>query len=91
MLLILITGCGFIGRNLVHYLIENALVSKVIVVDKSLPQMAWLNKKHTAALEDVLVEYRSANLISAASCERAFEETDDFEFVINLVSMASKI
>lgn len=83
-------GCGFIGRNLLQYLVENMLVSKVIVVDKAMPQTSWLNKKHLALFENALVEYRSANLINMASCERAFAETEAFEFVINLVSLKVK-
>lgn len=71
---------------MVQYLVDNALVSKIIVVDKTMPQTAWLNQKHSAVFEDAIVEYRSANLINMVSCERAFEATDDVEFVINLVS-----
>lgn len=69
-----------------QYLVENVLVNKIIVVDKAMPQTSWFNHKHAAVFEDALVEYRSANLISMTSCERAFQGTEDFEFVINLVS-----
>lgn len=69
-----------------QYLVENMLVSKIIVVDKTMPQTSWMNKNHLALFEDAIVEYRSANLISMVSAERAFADTDGFEFVINLVS-----
>uniref|UniRef100_A0A8W8P4F6 3-beta hydroxysteroid dehydrogenase/isomerase domain-containing protein n=1 Tax=Magallana gigas TaxID=29159 RepID=A0A8W8P4F6_MAGGI len=39
-------GTGFIGRNLVTYLVQNDLVSKVRVADKVPPALAWLNQKH---------------------------------------------
>lgn len=58
-----ITGCGFIGRNIVDYLVTNHLVSALRVVDKVPPQTAWLNKHHQAIFEDPLVEFKSANLI----------------------------
>jgi len=57
------SGCGFIGRNLVHYLIESDLVSAIRVVDKVPPQTAWLNKIHHKAFDDPKVEFVSANLI----------------------------
>ncbi|KOB68761.1 UDP-galactose 4-epimerase, partial [Operophtera brumata] len=57
-------GCGFIGRNLVEYLITNDLVSGLRVVDKTPPQLAFLNPTHTKVFEDPRVEYKSANLIN---------------------------
>lgn len=57
-------GCGFIGRNLVEYLIENELVSYLRLVDKVPPQVAWLNPKHQKIFEHPLIEFRSANLIN---------------------------
>lgn len=59
-----ISGCGFIGRNLVEYLVVNDLVSGVRVVDKTPPQLAFLNPAHTKVFEDPRVEYKSANLIN---------------------------
>lgn len=57
-------GCGFIGRNLVEYLINNDLVSYLRVVDKTPPQLAFLNPVHSKIFEDPRVEYKSANLIN---------------------------
>lgn len=39
---ILSSGIGFIGRHLALYLHENNLASEVRLVDKVLPQLAWL-------------------------------------------------
>ncbi|XP_059054616.1 uncharacterized protein LOC131848699 [Achroia grisella] len=66
-------GCGFIGRNLVDYLITEDLVSGVRVVDKTPPQLAFLNPAHTKIFEDPRVEYKSANLINPASCAAALD------------------
>ncbi|KAM3956290.1 uncharacterized protein ACR2FA_009740 [Aphomia sociella] len=66
-------GCGFIGRNLVDYLISNDLVSGVRAVDKTPPQLAFLNPAHTKVFEDPRVEYKSANLINPASCAAALD------------------
>ncbi|XP_026330165.1 uncharacterized protein LOC113237749 [Hyposmocoma kahamanoa] len=69
-------GCGFIGRNLVEYLINNDLVSYLRVVDKTPPQLAFLNPVHSKIFEDPRVEYKSANLINPTSCESALDPGD---------------
>lgn len=60
----MIIGCGFIGRNLVEHLITNELVSELRVVDKTPPQMAYLNQTHEKIFNNPLVEFYSANLIN---------------------------
>lgn len=58
-------GCGFIGRHLVSYLVDNKLVSHVRVVDKVPPPMAWLSKNHQNAFDhSQIVEFKSANLLN---------------------------
>lgn len=80
---LLLGGVGFIGRNFVHYLISNDLVSKLYVVDKVIPQMAWLNAAHKESFSKV--EFRHANLINPKTVSSIFESSDDvkFDFVIN--------
>ncbi|CAG9120794.1 unnamed protein product [Plutella xylostella] len=73
---LILGGCGFIGRNLVHYLTSNELVSGIRVVDKTPPQLAFLNPTHSKAFEDPRVEYKSANLINPASCASALDPGD---------------
>ncbi|XP_023940966.1 uncharacterized protein LOC112047903 [Bicyclus anynana] len=81
---IVLGGCGFIGRNLVDYLITNDLVSGLRVVDKTPPQLAFLNPKHSKCFEDPRVEYRSANLINPTSCASALEPNgESWAFVAN--------
>ncbi|XP_071439469.1 uncharacterized protein [Hetaerina americana] len=77
-------GCGFIGRNLVEFLVDNDLVSSVTVVDKVPPQTAWLNRKHQEIFDSEKVTFKSANLIIPASCENAFlDEGNPIDFVVN--------
>ncbi|XP_013137726.1 PREDICTED: sterol-4-alpha-carboxylate 3-dehydrogenase, decarboxylating [Papilio polytes] len=81
---VVLGGCGFIGRNLVEYLISNDLVSELRVVDKTPPQLAFLNPTHTKIFEDPRVEYKSANLINPTSCATALNtDGEPWDVVVN--------
>ncbi|XP_047143812.1 uncharacterized protein LOC100209027 isoform X1 [Hydra vulgaris] len=80
-------GCGFIGRHLVTYLIKNNLAEKIRVADKSPPQLSWFNAEHKAVFEDPRVEFFQANLVNPAHVERVFATNGFlFDYVINLAS-----
>lgn len=80
-------GVGFIGRNLVTYLVENNLAKHVRVVDKVLPSTAFLGNPHAAAFENSIVEYKQCNLTSDAGVAKAFTmEEGKFELVFNLAA-----
>ncbi|GFN83291.1 Dtdp-glucose 4,6-dehydratase [Plakobranchus ocellatus] len=80
-------GTGFIGRNLVDFLVDNSLVKKIRVVDKVPPQMAWLNTKHSQSFSSPKVEFKHSNLIHMSSAEKVFCDDDgEFDFVINLAA-----
>ncbi|XP_012268433.2 uncharacterized protein LOC105693225 [Athalia rosae] len=80
---IVLGGCGFIGRNLVEYLLDKELVSYIRVVDKVPPQTAWLNEHHQKIFEHPLLEFRSANLINSVSCKSAFASDQPINIVFN--------
>ncbi|XP_049692990.2 uncharacterized protein LOC110371682 [Helicoverpa armigera] len=82
---VVLGGCGFIGRNLVEYLISNDLVSALRVVDKTPPQLAFLNPTHSKVFEDPRIEYKSANLINTTSCASALDPGDKapWDLVVN--------
>jgi len=80
--IIIFGGCGFIGRNLVQYLVSNELCSKIRVVDKQLPDMVGLSAKQLQMYRD-RVEFKQANLSKAPSCAKAFAD-GKFEFAVNL-------
>lgn len=58
------TGCGFVGRHLVSFLVNEGLVSHVRIVDKVPPPMAWLNDCQLKAFNSPIVEFKSANLLN---------------------------
>ncbi|KAF5300487.1 hypothetical protein FQA39_LY02286 [Lamprigera yunnana] len=83
---LILGGCGFIGRNLVAYFLSNNLVKFVRVVDKVPPQVAWLNSTHQEFFKHPLLQYKSANLINMESCKNAFlpiPEVQSWDYVIN--------
>ncbi|KAI8801898.1 hypothetical protein BJ742DRAFT_835356 [Cladochytrium replicatum] len=81
-------GVGFIGRNFVTYLVENDLASSIRVADKVLPATAYLSERCKKAFEDPRVEFRQANLVNPASCEKVFtrEDRTNFDYVFNLAA-----
>uniref|UniRef100_A0A0K8TLV2 Putative c-3 sterol dehydrogenase/3-beta-hydroxysteroid dehydrogenase n=1 Tax=Tabanus bromius TaxID=304241 RepID=A0A0K8TLV2_TABBR len=83
--ILVLGGCGFVGRNFVHFLVKNDLATEVRVVDKTPPQMAWLNVAHTESFSNSIVSFHSANLIYAASCKTAFSppKSGCWDLVIN--------
>lgn len=84
--ILILGGCGFIGRNLVSYLVSNNLVKFVRIVDKVPPQVAWLNSAHQEVFNSPIIEYKSANLINIDSCKNAFSQSSEvhtWDYVIN--------
>jgi len=82
---LILGGCGFIGRNLVQYLADNNLVSKIRVADKVLPDLAGLSQKQTAIYKSDLVEFKQANLAREAMVNKVFDDGGlKWDVVINL-------
>lgn len=78
-------GAGFIGRNLVCYLVENKLAAKIRVVDKVLPETAYLSKRCQDAFQKI--EFVQGNLVNPASVEKVFaDEGRTWDFVFNLAA-----
>jgi len=81
-------GVGFIGRNLVTYLVNNDLAGYIRVADKVLPTTAYLGSPHKEAFENPIVEFKQCNLANDAGIARAYELADGgkFSFVFNLAA-----
>ena len=45
---------GFVGRHLVTHLIREKLCSRIKAVDKSPPELSWMNEEHKTAIRLVL-------------------------------------
>jgi len=80
-------GVGFIGRNLVKYLVDNNLAAKIRVVDKVLPAIAFLGEEHQAAFNNPIVEFMQGNLTSADSVAKVYTlPGGKFNIVFNLAA-----
>jgi len=83
---LILGGLGFIGRNLIEYLAENNLVSKIRVADKVLPDLAGLSQKQSQIVKSDLVEFKQANLAREAMVNKVFDDgvNGKFDYVFNL-------
>ncbi|KAF9886810.1 hypothetical protein FE257_011057 [Aspergillus nanangensis] len=80
---LIVGGLGFIGRHLALYLHENDLASEVRLVDKVLPQLAWLAPEfEEACSKDKFVQ---ADASREQHFPRIFDRAngEQFDFVIN--------
>mmetsp|Transcript_34698 Transcript_34698/g.97837 ORF Transcript_34698/g.97837 Transcript_34698/m.97837 type:complete len:369 (+) Transcript_34698:107-1213(+) len=74
-------GCGFIGRNLVCYLVKNDLCASIKVADKALPMTSWLTPEQTKCFEKAT--YQQANLANDSHLAKVFKEPGEYDFVFN--------
>ncbi|KAI9483315.1 MAG: hypothetical protein EXX96DRAFT_557676 [Benjaminiella poitrasii] len=83
---LILGGVGFIGRNFVHYLLENNLVGDIRVADKVLPQTAYLSE--TFKTDFSKIEFKQSNLIHPASIAACFDRNDgkEFDYVFNFAA-----
>jgi len=78
-------GCGFIGVNLVKYLVENNLANKIKVLDKKIPEMVGLSSTFSAAFEKV--EFVQVNLVTQGALSAELSNGSvNYNIVINLAA-----
>lgn len=82
---VLVLGAtGFIGRNLVKFLLENGLAS-VTAVDKVLPNCSYLTPEEEKLFEQA--NFLQKNLVNPASIASIWAETGvKFDYVINVAA-----
>jgi nucleoside-diphosphate-sugar epimerase len=77
-------GTGFIGRNLVEYLLKNNLCAIIRVVDKVFPETASMSPDHLAMFENPICKFMQGNLTSPPSIQRCLTlESGSFDYVFN--------
>ncbi|KAK5987563.1 hypothetical protein PT974_11695 [Cladobotryum mycophilum] len=80
---LIIGGLGYIGRFLALHLHENNLASEVRLVDKVLPQLAWLAPEFSEACSQS--KFVQADASKPDALARVFDRTDgkEWDYVIN--------
>jgi len=84
---VVLGGLGFIGRNVVEYLVSNNLAGKIRVADKVLPDLAGLTEKQMKLFKgaEAVVDFKQANLARETMVNKVFDQTDfKIDYVINL-------
>jgi len=76
-------GLGFIGRNLVQFLHDNGLTSKLGVADKQIPELASLSKKQLELMKSDAVVFKQANVSKEVKVDEVFA-LGPWDYVINL-------
>jgi len=80
-------GVGFIGRNLVHYLVSNNLASFIRVADKTLIATSSMSKEHLESFNKKdIVQVIQANLCTEAGIAKTFTPDVKFDIVVNLAA-----
>lgn len=84
---IILGGVGFIGKQLVSYLANNKLASKIVVADKVLPEVAGLSAAESAIFKSDLVKFVQVNLAREQTAQKAYDAAGGpVDFVFNLAA-----
>jgi nucleoside-diphosphate-sugar epimerase len=79
---IVLGGCGFVGRNLVEFLVQGDHCSKIRVADKVLPALAGLSENQKDVFKKV--DSKQINLSRANTINKVFDDETPYDIVINL-------
>jgi nucleoside-diphosphate-sugar epimerase len=79
---IVLGGCGFVGRNLVEFLVKGDHCSKIRVADKVLPALAGLSESQKEVFKKV--DSKQINLSRVNTINKVFDDEAPYDVVINL-------
>eukprot|EP01059_Diplonema_ambulator_P036512 TRINITY_DN9111_c0_g1_i2.p1 TRINITY_DN9111_c0_g1~~TRINITY_DN9111_c0_g1_i2.p1 ORF type:complete len:373 (+),score=78.55 TRINITY_DN9111_c0_g1_i2:52-1170(+) len=79
-------GTGFIGKNLVQYLVDYNLAGRVRVADKVPAMLAYMDKRFEETFAKEIVETVQCDLWTEAGLPKAFNN-ERFNIVINLAGL----
>ncbi|KAK6349916.1 hypothetical protein TWF696_006175 [Orbilia brochopaga] len=78
---LIIGGLGYLGQWLAYHLYTNQLASEIRVVDKQLPQLAWLAPE----FKDACMNFMQVDMSREQYVKKAFDREDgsSFDYVFN--------
>jgi len=79
---IVLGGCGFVGRNLVEFLVQGDHCSKIRVADKVLPALAGLSENQKEIFKKV--DTKQINLSRPNTINKVYDDDAPYDVVINL-------
>lgn len=81
---LILGGCGFIGRNLVSLLNDKKEIAFIRVADKSMPGTSYMSDAHAGPFADkTRVEFKQCDLSRVEHAAKAFAD-HSFNYVINV-------
>lgn len=79
--ILVLGGVGFIGRNLVTYLVENKLAGRIRVADKAMPATSYFSARSNRAFEEV--DFIQANLGNGETVKKIFSADQPWDIVVS--------
>jgi nucleoside-diphosphate-sugar epimerase len=83
--ILILGGLGFVGRNLLKFLLDQKIASKIRIVDKQVVETACLSEYYMLYINHPSVERVQVNLSNPQHCQRAVKD-DHFDYIINLAA-----
>lgn len=65
---LILGGCGCIGRNLVHHLVSGNLAMFIKVADKAMPEMSYFHDMFVESFQSPIVQYEQNDLTKYVKC-----------------------
>eukprot|EP01080_Neovahlkampfia_damariscottae_P005434 gene5434-9247_t len=83
--ILILGGCGFVGRHLVKKLIEADVASHIRIADKKQPKTNYMSPDFLKYYENEIVKAMQADVGTKKGVEKAFaSEEGKFDWVVNL-------
>lgn len=80
-------GLGFVGKNLLEYLIAADCFDKLIIIDKKLLKLnAYIPKAKLTKFDDPRIKVLQKDLSKETDVRSVFEEHGPFDYVVNLAA-----
>jgi nucleoside-diphosphate-sugar epimerase len=82
---LILGGCGFVGRHLVKALIDSKVASHIRVSDKKQPKTNYMSEEFLKYFSDPIVQSQQADVATKAGVQKAFtNEEGKYDWVVNL-------